>query len=90
MDQKIDFIYSPLHYTKTENENCDSFQIFPLFVTKYSSKHSPCHQDSKSVFKVDIDRWEVGFYSGITDGQTNEWTDRFYYGKTENENCNRF
>ena len=68
-------LYRLLHYGKTENENCNKFQVYPPIVIKCSSKHSPCHKDSESVFKVDIDGWEVGFYSGITDGQTNGRTD---------------
>ena len=46
-----------------------------MVLAKYSFRHSKNHKDSKFVFKVNIDRWEVGFYSGITDGQTNGWTD---------------
>ena len=46
-----------------------------MVLAKHSFRHSKNHKDSKFVFKVNIDRWEVGFYSGITDGQTNGWTD---------------
>ena len=72
-----------LLYNKTENENCNSFQIFPSIVTKYSSKHSLCHKDSKSVFKVDVDSWEVDFLAELqTDRQTEEQTDFIAYNHT--------
>ena len=74
MDKKIS-LYRLLHCCKTENENCNRFQIYPSIVIKCSSKKSLCHKDSKSVFKVDIDGFEVGFYSGIKEGQTNGQTD---------------
>ena len=78
------FVNRLVTWRKKEHGNWSIFHMCHTIVPIDSWKRSLRPKDSKSVFKVDITRWEVGFYSGITDGQTNGQTDRFHFIGTYN------